>query len=289
MRSIGRQGLKVLVLSALPSCLLCLVMNKVVLQADQLDAPAPGTRGIALSKKPAAELKLSKQKLVRGMIEFSLETPRAAAAAEASPQETATPGAGAGDGVTSLDAKRRGRSHKPTPGTGQATREGDFSSGGGGVLGASRNMQSQQTSGKPVTAEKVAGTSFWRRNKDDGVGTPVEQPRFEQQPDKPVVPPTLATAATASKEKADDVRGTEAEWEGVTWDEGDVPKAESLGSVSASLTGAGSASLGTAGSITLGTVELASRHGNSAEPQDVLICLKGVTGLREVVTNIDKP
>lgn len=223
-----------------------------VLQADQLKAPAPGARGIKLSKKPAAELKLSKQKLVQGMIEFSLETPRTAAAAEAAAQAAAS-GAGAGGG--------------------------GLSSAGGG-LSTAKNVQKQQVVDKPAATGTVAETSPWRRIHDNGENIQ-EHPRLEKQRSK-IASPTAAS--TASGNKGGDGHGTGAEWEGVTWDEDDIPEAESLGSVSASFTGAGSASLGTAGSITLGTVELASNRGDSAEPQDVLICLKGVVGARQVTT-----
>lgn len=199
-----------------------------ILEADQLEAPAPGTRGIVLSKKPVAELKLSKQQLVQGMIEFSLETPRATAAAEAAAEEAAASGADAGGDGTQIDRGKRDRSKKLTAGRVQPSK--------GGV---------SSPSGARAASSAIA-------------------------------------TAVASTQKTDVGQGTEAEWEGVTWDEGDVPEAESLGSVSASLTGAGSASVGTAGSITVGTVELASNHEDSTEPQDVLICVKGVTGLREV-------
>ena len=281
------------VLSLLPSVPALVVIHQVVLQADQIDAPAPGTRGIALSKKPAAELRLSKQKLVRGTIEFSLETPRTAAAAAA--EEEATPeGAAAGDGVAPLGSKKRDRSKTPAPGRGDATREGDPSSGGG-VVGAAKSTQSQQTSDGPATTDKVSGTSSWSRHKDSGGGSNPEQARLEEQRDDNIAD-TRATAVAASIGKAGGVQGMEAEWEGVTWDEGDVPEAESLGSVSASFTGAGSsslgtagsASMGTAGSITLGTVDLASKNGISAELHDVLICLKGVAGLREVLKTTAK-
>lgn len=283
------------VLSLLPSVPALVVTHQVVLQADQIDAPAPGTRGIALSKKPAAELRLSKQKLVRGTIEFSLETPRTAAAAEEEEEEAAPEGAAAGGGVAPLGSKkRRDRSKTPAPGRGDATREGDPSSGGG-VVGAAKSTQSQQTSDGPATTDKVSGTSSWSKHKDSGGGSNPEQARLEEQRDDNIAR-TRATAVAASIGKAGGVQGMEAEWEGVTWDEGDVPEAESLGSVSASFTGAGSnslgtagsASMGTAGSITLGTVDLASKNGISAELHDVLICLKGVAGLREVLKTTAK-
>eukprot|EP00752_Nemacystus_decipiens_P007665 g6853.t1 len=248
-------------------------LGQVVLQADKIDAPAPGTRGILLSKKPAAELKLSKQKLVQGMIEFSLETPRTAAAAEAT-----SSGAGAGDGVTPSDTKKRDTSETSTERGGQGTKEGDRSSADS-VVGEAKKMQSLRTNGKPATPEKPAGSSFWAEKTDNAGSTSEQSPVGLQK--RKSNPPAHATAAATSKEKAGDIRGTEEEWQGDTWDEGDIPEVESLGSVSASLTGAGSTSLGSAGSITLGTIELASKHEDSAESQDVLICLKGVTGLRE--------
>lgn len=220
-----------------------------VLQADQLEAPAPGTRGIVLSKKPAAELKLSKQKLVQGMIEFSLETPRTAAAAEAASEgAAAAPGAEAGGGVTPVGTKELGSSEEQMSGRAQASK---VENQGGGVT--------------PVDTKELSSS-------EEHMSGRAQTSKVENR-----------QARTRKKsEEGGDGQGVGAEWEGVTWDEGETPEAESLGSVSASLTGAGSASLGTTCSITLGTVELASRRGHSTGPQDVLLCLKEVAGIREV-------
>ncbi|CAM9193761.1 unnamed protein product [Scytosiphon promiscuus] len=202
-----------------------------VLQADQLETPAPGVRGLVLSKKPAADLKLSKQKFVQGTVE------------EVGPSGAAVDGIG---------------SNMPTQETIQAL-NGETDSSAGGA------RDTVKAAGSRANVTDKQAKSFWTINKK-GV-----------------------TADSASEEKGGGGaagRGA-AEWEGVKWDEEDAPEADSLGTVSVSLAGTSSTSMCSAGSATLGTVELASKAGDASlagltdtQPKDMLICLKGVVGIR---------
>lgn len=226
------------------------------LQADQLEAPEPGTRRVALSKKPAAELAHSKQKLVQGMVKFSLETPRTAARPENVSDAAAVP-------LGTMTGNRAGPS---AVGIGRASK--GASPYVGDVSTTARNTEGQPTTEQDTTAGAAAASKKWGRNNEEVKITQTEptEGRTRKQCDE--------SAARAAADNGN-------EWEGVTWDEPDVDGAESLGTVSARLTCADSASLE---SITLGTVELASEDGGS-QPQDVLICLKGIAGMRQVTPN----
>lgn len=257
------------------------VVVKVVLQANKLEDPAPGPRGIVLSKKPAAELKLSKQKLVQGMVEFSLETVRAAAAAEA----VALAESG---GTTALSKNVKGDTSKASAADRvQAGKGGTASFAGGACRKAESGSDGKTTTGTPVWRDnnKGAETGNLAEGGTAAAGAKGRKGRQQQHA-------ASAAAATAADKPVAKQRLT-TEWEGVTWDEGDIPEAESLGTVSVGMATISSASLGTDGSITLGTVELASRNGDMAHAglsdavhQDLLVCLKEVVGVREVKSTL---
>ncbi len=243
-----------------------------VLQANQLEAPAPGIRGVVLSKKPAAELAHSKQKLVQGMVEFSLETPRTSAAIEAAARQAMSDAAGVPSDAMNKERSELSALNKDRARIGASPHVGDIRS-------TARNTEDQPTYGKKTTVGLAAARKKWGRNNDEEVKTiqtkPTEgQKRKQIATGQPEEKQYDESAARSAAENGD-------EWEGVTWDELDVDGAESLGTVSARLTCADSASLNSAGSITLGTVELASETGGS-HPQDVLICLQGIAGMRQV-------
>jgi len=247
----------------------------VVLQADQLEAPAPGIRGVVLSKKPAAELAHSKQKLVQGMVEFSLETPRTTAEKEAASRPEAMSDAAA----VPSDAINRERS-APEPSALELARARiGAPPSAGDIRSTTRNMEGQRITVNKATVGAADASKRWGRNNDEA-GETVKTKPTEGQKRKQV-----AKRQAEDKQHADSASRAAAEngddWEGVTWDDPDVDGAESLGTASARLTCADSASLDTAGSVTLGTVELASENGGS-QPQDVLICLKGIAGMRQV-------
>lgn len=255
---------------------------KVVLQANKLEDPAPGTRGIVLSKKPAAELKLSKQKLVQGMVEFSLETARAAAAAEAV--------AVAGSGGTSAlsenfkgDTSKASATHRVQAGSG-----GTASLAGGACRKAEGGSNGKATTGKPVWWNNSKGAETGDLGEGGNNAAVAAKGRKGRRQEH-----AASAAAAAVAEKSIDEQRLTTEWAGVMWDEDDAPEAESLGTVSVSMATISSATLGTAGSVTLGTVELASKDGDVAHaglsdavPQDLLVCLKEVVGVREVKSTL---
>lgn len=248
-----------------------------------------------------ADLKLSKQKFVQGMVEFSLETPRTAAAAEAgdaAARANALPAAAATDniGVSPSGAAVDGddESKKKTAEKAQARKREPTSSAGEASVSAKGTEGSASTNDK-----QAAGKSFWAKNRKGPTNEKVQDAKGtdkaaasgqgDQQRRTRSSATDTAAAAPATVKALDDDQGCAAEWEGVTWDENDAPEADSLGSVTASLVGTGSASVCSAGSVTLGTVELASKNGGTAlaglvdtEPKDMLICLKGVVGIRGV-------
>lgn len=264
-----------------------------------MKAPAPGIRGVVLAKKPAAELKLSKQKLVQGMVEFSLETTRAATAAveEAAAAHQATAGSaaaadGGGGGAAPSQTTKGSRSKVSSRSTMTQAVEGGGAAActGSGVKSARTTSKSQQKIDSKATT--AGGKShFWERSnikegenaKDNGGGgrneEGISKGRKGQKPEKYV-----------AEKEADGEQEREAEWEGVTWGEGDLPETVSLGTVGASGTGSGGAASQDGTTVSLGTVELASKPGDTTqsglredEPQDVLICLKGVVDMRKVM------
>lgn len=207
-----------------------------VLEANQLEAAAPGIRRLELSRKPASELRPSVQKLVQGMLEFSLETPRTAAAAAAAADDDVAPSATVtANTSTPLAYKTHGRNRLCD-----------------GVRGGTVNA------GSPPGGHSAAATKFWHKNKEANIH-PEKDHEVEQ----------------ASRVIEEDIVEHETgEWEGVVWDEDDMSEVDSLGTVSASL----------------GIVEAASKHRKTSradptvpEPQDLLICVKGAVGIREVI------
>ncbi|CAM9640751.1 unnamed protein product, partial [Ectocarpus sp. 12 AP-2014] len=252
-------------------------LGQVVLQANKLEDPAPGPRGIVLSKKPAAELKLSKQKLVQGMVEFSLENMRAAAAAEAAAYAES-------GGTVALSKNVKGDTSKASATDRfQAGKGGTASFAGGACRKEESGSDGETTTGTPVWRDSNKGpeTSKLSEGGTNAAAAATGRKGRQQQH------AASAAAATAADKSVAKQRLT-TEWEGVTWDEGGIPEAESLGTVSVGMATISSASLGTDGSITLGTVELASKEGDMAHadlsnavPQDLLVCLKEVVGVRE--------
>lgn len=224
-----------------------------------------------LSKKPATELAHSKQKLVQGMVEFSLETPRTvAAAAAAAVQETAAAGTSNTMNtdrpeLSALDEARAG--------------QGGASPCASAVTRTAKNMEGQEVTGRKTTTGAAVVDTTRERNYNEEAKT--KQIKSAEGQNRTQV--AKGQQHDVKHEQSAAAADNEDEWEGVSWDTIDVDEVESLGTVSARLTCADSTSLGTAGSITLGTVEIASEDGEG-QPQDVLICLKGIVGMRQVTT-----
>lgn len=77
---------------------------QVTIEASQIGFFTPGFRGLALTRKPASELRPSAQKFVQGTLELSLSTPPTAATAFAGAGSSANPVRGAKD-ATGIDGR----------------------------------------------------------------------------------------------------------------------------------------------------------------------------------------
>lgn len=236
------------------------------------------------------------------MVEFSLETPRAAAAAaaeaaaaraDASPAAAAAAGAADNSEARPSGATVDGKGLKKTTKESLQARgaEANFSDGG-----ASSSAKAAEVRVSVNDGQAARKSFLLSRNKKGATNQNVREEKrvVEAIASARGIGQQHTRSAAATAEAQADDEGCGAEWEGVTWDEDDVPEADSLGTVSASLVGTGSASVGSAGSVTLGTVELASRNGDTTlagttatDPTDMLICLKGVVGIGGVSSHHD--
>lgn len=208
--------------------------RQVVLTRQDIEAPDPGIRVVALARKPSEELRPSLQKLVQGTLEFLLESSHEAAAPSAAEATTAAV-------ATVHDAV-------PVP---VATTKTDK------LKRMTSRLHGMAEARRPGSAEGGAAAEFSQQNQGENAQPGEDEDAQEMSP--------VDGGVT--------VKQGVGEWEGVTWDEDDIAEASSLGTISASL----------------GTVEVASKTEDvsqagftTPDPQDLLICLKGIAGIKEV-------
>lgn len=219
---------------------------QVILQSEQLRDPVPGVREIALARKPAAECRASAQKLVKGTLLVSLEASHVAGA----------PGPAA---ATSEMLANTNDSVGASPLAEEDAAKANV------VLDEGRppfDLRKIDCVGKNATQTRQEGEDIEEVNAaESSQGSPARRPLHE--------PDTQSFSGQLIGGKGEEHEG----WEGVPWDDDHMGVADSLGDVSVNV------------STMEGTYATQGAFRDTAataEPHPLLVCVRGVSGLKQV-------